>query len=123
MQADFIGKSTLKRMLETPMTSQVVMLSVNTEDCDPEGDESVLMYDKVVGFTTSGCHSPALGSGLAMASLPVNLAWPGTEVEVMLAGQPRSAVVLAGPPVLTQPVREKQELEKMEAAKKKQINA
>ena len=110
-------------MLETPMTSQVVMLSVNTEDCDPEGDESVLMCGKVVGFTTSGCYSPALGSGLAMASLPVNLTWPGTEVEVMLAGQPRSAVVLPGPPVLTQPVREKQELEKVEAAKKKQINA
>ena len=110
-------------MLEAPMTSQVVMLSVNTKDCDPEGDESVLMCGKVVGYTTSGCHSPALGSGLAMASLPVNLAWPGTEVEVMLAGQPRSAVVLPGPPVLTQPVRERQETQKMEATKKTKINA
>lgn len=35
-----------------------------------------------MGFTTSGCHSPALGSGLAMASVPVQLSAPGTRLQV-----------------------------------------
>ena len=47
--------------------------------------------------------------GLAMASLPVNLAVPGTRLEVMLAGRPRAATVLPGPPLLTQPARERRE--------------
>ena len=81
-----------------------------------------------VGFTTSGCHSPALGSGLAMASVPVQLSTPGTRLQVsvshwihvesltlvlqvMLAGEPRQAEVLDGPPVLTQPVRERRNME------------
>ena len=89
-----------------------------------------------MGWTTSGCHSPALGAGLAMASLPVSeqylqyiyiistqylntiytisthyvqvsLAQAGTEVAVMLAGEERAATVLPGPPASTQPTREK----------------
>ena len=39
------------------------------------------MYSQV-GFTSSGCHSPALGSGLAMASVPVQLSSPGTRLQV-----------------------------------------
>ena len=38
-----------------------------------------------VGFTTSGCHSPALGSGLAMASVPVQLSAPGTRLQVSVS--------------------------------------
>ena len=55
----------------------------------------------------SGCYSPALSCGLAMANLPVNLAVPGTELEVMLAGEARAATVLPGPPLQTQPARER----------------
>ena len=88
----------------------------------------------MVGWTTSGCHSPVLGAGLAMASLPVSeqylhiytiylhniynisthylyiqvsLAQAGTEVSVMLAGEERAATVLPGPPATTQAAREK----------------
>ena len=42
-----------------------------------------------------------------MASVPVNLSWPGTGVQVMLAGEPRDCEVLSGPPVITQPARER----------------
>ena len=55
------------------------------------------------------CFSPAVGSWLAMAMLPVLLASPGTRLEVMLAGRGREAVVLPGPPVLTQPARQRLE--------------
>ena len=47
-----------------PMTTRIVMLAVDTNDCDPEGDETVLVCGKAVGYTTSGCFSPALGEGM-----------------------------------------------------------
>ena len=99
-QTDFVGKDALVERLKIPMTSTTVMLKVDTDNCDPEGDESVMMFGKAVrcsqrlqsssphlclsqiGFTTSGCHSPALGSGLAMASLPISLSSPGTRLQV-----------------------------------------
>ena len=109
LQANFIGKSALLTRLETPVGREVVMVSVDSPDCDPEGDETILCCGKTVGFTTSGCYSPAVKSGLALANLPINLAQPGTGLEVMLAGSPRAATVMAGPPLLTQPVRERRE--------------
>jgi len=60
-----------------------------------------------VGNTTSGCFSPALGKGLAFCYIPSFLDVPGTELEVEMLGKKNKARVLAGPPVLTQPVREK----------------
>ena len=98
---DFIGKAALAERLKIPLTSSTVMLKVDTDNCDPEGDESVMMFGKAVGsrwwslyftkmlpqvgFTTSGCHSPALGSGLAMASVPVQLSAPGTRLQVSVS--------------------------------------
>ena len=54
MQANFIGKSALLSRLESPAARQVVMVRVESRDCDPEGDESVMMCGKAVGYTTSG---------------------------------------------------------------------
>jgi len=69
-----------------------------------------------VGHTTSGCYSPLLDSALAMASVPPMFAVPGTELKVVLGGEERPAVVLDGPPALTQPARER--AEKKEAEKR-----
>ena len=98
--------------LESPVSREVVMISVDSPDCDPEGDETILSCGTAVGFTTSGCHSPALRSGLALANLPVNLGQAGTRLEVLLAGRPRVATVLAGAPLLTQPARERERRDK-----------
>ena len=109
LKANFIGKPALLSRLESPVFREVVMLRVESPDCDPEGDETILSCGTAVGFTTSGCYSPATGSGLALANLPVNLAQPGTRLEVMLAGRARAASVLQGPPLLTQPASERRE--------------
>ena len=47
-QADFVGKAALVERLKIPMTSTTVMLKVDTDNCDPEGDESVMMFGKAV---------------------------------------------------------------------------
>ena len=106
-------------MLKTPRTSEVVFLAVDSPDVDPEGDESVLVYGKAVGYTTSGCYSPVLKSALAMASLPKMFTTPGAEVEVMLAGKGRKAVVLEGTPALTHTARERLAFVKEEKKKVK----
>merc|ERR1719481_1723492 len=93
---------------------KVVFLAIDTPDVDPEGDESVMSLGKPVGYTTSGCYSPVLKSGLAMASLPKNFTFPGTEVAVMLGGKERKAVVLESAPALTHAARERLDKEKQE---------
>jgi len=118
-KANFIGKTAVQEMLKTPRTSEVVFLAVNSPDVDPEGDESVVVYGKAVGYTTSGCYSPVLKSALAMASLPKIFTTPGTEVEVMLAGKGRKAVVLEGAPALTHAARERLTVVKEENIKVK----
>ena len=106
-------------MLKIPCTSEVVFLAVDSPDVDPEGDESVVLFGKAVGYTTSGCYSPVLKSALAMASLPKTYTTPGTEVEVMLAGKCRKAVVLEGAPALTHAANERLTVVKEEKIKVK----
>ena len=50
----------------------------------------------IVGYTTSGCWSPILNSGLCMASVPCLFSHPGTQLHVLLGGKPCSATVLPG---------------------------
>jgi len=113
-KAEFIGRAALARQLESPARSTLAFLALEAGEVDPEGDEAVVCLGKAVGFTTSGCFSPLLGRALAIASLPPLLATPGSTLQVMLAGVPREATVLAGPPALTQPARERREREEQE---------
>lgn len=107
-KSQFIGKTALEELRKKLPERKVVHLAVDagTTDVEPEGDETILSQDKPIGYTTSGCWSPLLNSGLCMASLPCFLTVPGTEVHVMLAGVPRLATVLPGPPALTHSARQ-----------------
>merc|ERR1711874_807317 len=108
-KANFIGKSAVSALLQESYPSkQLAFLSLQSELNDPEGDESVYCCGKAVGNTTSGCYSPVLGASLAMAYLPPLLTVPGTVVQIELHGVRHDATVLAGPPALTQPAREKE---------------
>jgi glycine cleavage system aminomethyltransferase T len=65
-------------------------------------------FHQVVGNTTSGLYSPALGCNLAFAYLPNMVAnTSGSHVQVEVLGKLRGAEVLTSPPMLTYPVREK----------------
>ncbi|XP_037074923.1 dimethylglycine dehydrogenase, mitochondrial-like [Pollicipes pollicipes] len=88
------------------LQKMVVHLSIDSDNVDPIGDETVYLHDKVVGNTTSGCYSHNTGQTLAKAYVPPYLAVASTEVQVALLGERRPAVVLPGPPLLTQPARD-----------------
>ena len=47
-QTDFVGKAALVERLKITMSSTTVMLKVDTDNCDPDGDESVMMFGKAV---------------------------------------------------------------------------
>ncbi len=125
-KSNFIGKESLLQKKNEWFDPRVVMLEVdNAGNSDPEGNESVWLADRVnifvqcclrdndisqcfqvIGNTTSGCYSPALGKGLAFAYVPAMCSVPGSELDIEVMGIKRPARVLEGPPVLTQPQRE-----------------
>ena len=45
--ADFIGKSAVQKLKEEGLKRKLVMMTVATDDVDPEGNETVWSKDKV----------------------------------------------------------------------------
>lgn len=105
--ANFIGKQALVEILRKGVAKHLAVLHVDTNDVDPEGNESVWYGGKVLGYTTSGGYGYTVQKSLAFAYLPPYLAVPGIEVGVELLGEIRNATVLPAPPVLTDSQRNK----------------
>jgi len=61
------------------------------------GGEAVMLNDKVVGSTASVAFGPTVGKILAFAYIKPHAAEAGTELRVVIHGQPRAARVLAEP--------------------------
>ncbi len=64
---------------------------------DGHGGEAVLHKGRVVGSTASVAFGHTVGIILAFAYIKPEAAVPGTELEVIIAGQPRAARVLDAP--------------------------
>ena len=64
---------------------------------DGHGGEAVLLNGKVVGSTASVAYGHTVGKILAFAYLKPHAAKAGTELEVIIHGQPRAARVLGEP--------------------------
>ncbi|KAM4709681.1 dimethylglycine dehydrogenase, mitochondrial [Discoglossus pictus] len=103
--ADFIGKQALKQINEKGLRRKLVYLTVETDNVDPEGNESIWHKGKVVGNTTSGTYSYSTNQSLAFAYVPVELSATGQKLEVELLGKNYPATVVQEPLVLTEPTR------------------
>lgn len=99
---DFVGKESLLDIRSRGIQSKLVFLKVDTEDVDPEGNESVWSAGKIVGYTTSGAYGYNVGYSVAFAYLPPFLGVPGSEVHVELLGELRPAEILPKPPLDTE---------------------
>lgn len=102
---DFIGREALLRHKENGVHKKLCMLTVETTDVDPEGNESIWFGGKVVGNTTSGSYSYRLKKSIALAYLPLELTELGSRVEVELLGTKCPAIVVKDPLFETEPVR------------------
>lgn len=103
--AEFIGKAALQEIKARGLSRKLFYLAVETDDIDPEGNETVWLDGKVVGNTTSGAYSYSSGRSLAFAYLPVGLGEVGQEVQVELLGRRYPARVIQEPLLLTEPTR------------------
>ncbi|XP_042305033.1 dimethylglycine dehydrogenase, mitochondrial [Sceloporus undulatus] len=103
--ANFIGKQALKQIKEKGLERQLVYLTLETDNVDPEGNESVWYNNKVIGNTTSGCYSYSTQQSLAFAYVPVELSKVGQKMEVELLGEKYPATIIQEPLVMTEPTR------------------
>ncbi|XP_042365923.1 dimethylglycine dehydrogenase, mitochondrial [Plectropomus leopardus] len=103
--ADFIGKAALQEIKAKGLKRKLSYLTLDTDDIDPEGNETIWYNGKVVGNTTSGAYSYSSQQSLAFAYLPLELCSVGQKVEVELLGRKYPAMVIQEPLVLTEPTR------------------
>uniref|UniRef100_A0AAR2KCN8 Dimethylglycine dehydrogenase, mitochondrial n=1 Tax=Pygocentrus nattereri TaxID=42514 RepID=A0AAR2KCN8_PYGNA len=103
--ADFIGKKALHEIKAQGLVRKLAYLTLDTDNIDPEGNETIWHEGKVVGNTTSGAYSYSTQQSLAFGYLPIQLATVGQKVEVELLGRKYPATVVQEPLVLTEPTR------------------
>ncbi|WP_235937173.1 glycine cleavage T C-terminal barrel domain-containing protein [Vreelandella azerica] len=100
MEADFIGKAALKRIQQEGIRRKQVGLCIDGTDplSGPNSDFwPINCQGKTVGKVTSAVHSPRLARNIGLAMVDINYADIGTQVEVVIGGEPVQAVVAEKP--------------------------
>lgn len=96
---DFKGKAALEREKQQGVTKRFVTLVVDAGDCDAPYMSTLWHAGQVVGETTSGNWGYRIGKSVALGMLRVDLAVPGTEVEVEIYGDRFKAIVQVDEPL------------------------
>lgn len=73
---------------------QCVYLEVEAEDADCLGGEAILAGGQRIGAVSSGARGPSVDASLAFGYVTPERAALGTELEVVVLGEPRPARVL-----------------------------
>ncbi|MEM8977693.1 MAG: glycine cleavage T C-terminal barrel domain-containing protein, partial [Pseudomonadota bacterium] len=94
-KGEFLGKAETQTSLDGKLPWICAYLSIDADgDVDGNGSEAVLLNGQSVGLTSSVAYGHSVGSILAFAYVKPEVAIPGTEVEVVLLGEPRKARIL-----------------------------
>jgi len=109
---EFVGREALRRLMADGPRRRLVVLTVDTDDVDATGNETVWYGDRAVGHTTSGAYGATVKRSLAFAYLPTEITHPGTEVNVELLDVRRRGVVLNRAPVEVEHLRAKERHQK-----------
>ncbi|MGF1527809.1 MAG: FAD-dependent oxidoreductase [Candidatus Competibacterales bacterium] len=97
-KGDFVGKAATLTSLEQPLPWRCAYLAMDPDgEVDGHGGEAVLLDGRRVGVTSSVAHGPTVDQILAFAYLDPVATAPGTELEVVILGEPRRARVLGAP--------------------------
>jgi aminomethyltransferase len=96
----FIGQDALRRIKAEGPKRRLVGLFVEGRRSPRQGMQ-VLSGGQVVGELTSGCLSPSLDRGIAMAYVPASMAGEGTAFEIDLAGKGTTPAVVTKLPFLS----------------------
>ena len=98
LDKEFIGKRETEAGIASQLPWVCAYLGIEPDGVsDGHGGEAVLLNGEVVGATSSVAYGPSVGMILAFAYVKPSAAMPGTELKVVIQGQPRAAHVLAEP--------------------------
>jgi aminomethyltransferase len=99
LDAEFVGRDALARIAETGVDRKLVGVEIGGEPFRMwlEDFWPVTAAGEVVGRLTSASHSFRLGKNIGYAWVPIGLADPGNEVEVVSPDGPVPAVTAALP--------------------------
>ncbi|WP_282152563.1 FAD-dependent oxidoreductase [Ruegeria atlantica] len=92
---DYLGKD-LTLNADLPWVCAYLEIEPDGE-IDGHGGEAVMLDGRVVGSTASVVYGHTVGKILAFAYIKPEAAAPGTELQVVIHGQPRAACVLGEP--------------------------
>lgn len=94
-KGDFLGRAETQKSQDGALPWICVYLGIDADgEVDGNGSEAVLLNGKSVGLTSSVAYGHSVGQILAFAYVKPEAATPGTEVEVVLLGEPRKGRVL-----------------------------
>ncbi len=97
-KGDFLGRAETRASLDAPLPWVCAYLSIEPDGVeDGHGGEAVLKDGAVVGATASVAFGHSVDTILAFAYIKPQAAAAGTELSVVIAGEPRPARVLGGP--------------------------
>jgi glycine cleavage system T protein (aminomethyltransferase) len=89
-KGDFIGRAALQAVQQAGPARKLIGLQM-VENAIPRAGYEVLAEGAAVGHVTSGTLSPTLGTRIAMALVPAELAGIGNAFEVVVRGRPYRA--------------------------------
>ena len=97
LDTEFVGRDALERVEAEGVEETFVGLTLLDRGVPRHGYEITDEEAHVVGRVTSGTMSPTLGEPIALGYLPVDLADPGTRVQVTVRGRQKRAKVVSPP--------------------------
>ena len=92
---DFVGKAASLSAPDRPL--RIVYCEMDASGVDARGAEPVLVGDRCIGLTTSGGYGHRVQRSLLFACVEPEFAAPGSQFEVYVQGERRTASVLEHP--------------------------
>lgn len=95
-KGDFIGREALMDRKKRGLEKKIVALEM-LDPCVPREEYKVYSPYQLIGYLTSGTHSPLLKKGIALALVPEPFAYEGTELKIDVRGKFKKARVVKKP--------------------------
>ncbi len=96
-KGDFIGREALLEEQKRGVDYSLACLVIDADDADAHGFEPIFADDKAVAYVASGGYGHTVQKSIAFAYLPIAYVQLGTELEVGILGERRSARVVEQP--------------------------
>jgi aminomethyltransferase len=96
LDTEFVGRDALAEVAERGVRETFVGLVLRERGIARHGHE-IVADGETVGHVTSGTMSPTLGEAIALGYVPISLAEPGTELEIVIRDRKKRAEVVSTP--------------------------